>query len=74
MESSNSSSEFPNGTPNNQFTDSNSIKTWAPKSRPVPRDRKHGKKRAHSPENEWRKGKSPTRKNPDNSREDEGKD
>ncbi|KAG8173961.1 hypothetical protein JTE90_005890 [Oedothorax gibbosus] len=74
MESSNSSSEFPNGTPNNQITDSNSKKTWVPKSRPVPSDRKHGKKREHSPEKEWGKGKSPTRKNPDNSREDEGKD
>ncbi|KAG8174801.1 hypothetical protein JTE90_004076 [Oedothorax gibbosus] len=74
MESINSSSEFPNGTPNNQFTDSNSIKRWAPKSRPVPSDRKHGKKREHSPEKEWSKSKSPTGRNPDNSRDDEGID
>ncbi|KAG8184812.1 hypothetical protein JTE90_001509 [Oedothorax gibbosus] len=62
------SSRVSNG-PYNQITDSNSKKTWVPKSRPVPSNRKHGKKREHSPEKEWGNGKSPTRRNPDNSRE-----
>ncbi|KAG8194245.1 hypothetical protein JTE90_024575 [Oedothorax gibbosus] len=73
MESSYCSSEFPNSTPNNQFTDSTSNKTWATESRPVPSDQKQGKKRENFPDKEWTKRKSHTRKNPDNSREDEGK-